>query len=77
MARYYESESNESNFSMEPEHKSNRPEETANPRRETFKVDLGFAATVDSATASHLESEIRQILDHLGLTERLTIQTSR
>lgn len=41
----------------------------------TFKIDVGFAATVDSATASHLESEIRQILDDLGLSDQLMIDS--
>jgi hypothetical protein len=40
-----------------------------------FKVDVGFAATVDSATAPHLETELRQILQDLGLADKLTIES--
>jgi hypothetical protein len=37
----------------------------------------GFSVVIDAATAPHLESEIRQILEDLDLAETLTIQTSR
>lgn len=42
-----------------------------------LNVDVGFSVVIDAATAPHLESEIRQILEDLGLAERLTIQMSR
>jgi hypothetical protein len=37
-------------------------------------VDVGFSVTVDAATAQHLESEIRQIVEDLGLTRKLSIE---
>ncbi len=39
-----------------------------------LNVDVGFSVSVDAATASHLESEIRQILEDLGLTGKLSIE---
>jgi hypothetical protein len=39
-----------------------------------FKVEIGFSVTVDPATASHLKIEVQQILQDLGLSEKLTIQ---
>ena len=39
-----------------------------------FKVEIGFSVTVDPATASHLKTEVDQILQDLGLAEKLTIQ---
>jgi hypothetical protein len=39
-----------------------------------LKVDVGFSISVDAATAPHLESEIRQILEDLGLVEKLKVE---
>lgn len=39
-----------------------------------FKVEVGFSVTVDSSTAVHLKTELQQILQDLGLSEKLTIE---
>jgi hypothetical protein len=39
-----------------------------------FKVEVGFSVTVDSGTASHLKTELQQILQDLGLAEKLTVE---
>jgi hypothetical protein len=39
-----------------------------------FKVEIGFSVTVDPASASHLKTEIEQILQDLGLADKLTIE---
>jgi hypothetical protein len=39
-----------------------------------LNLDVGFSVTVDAEVASHLESEIRQIIQDLGLTHRLEIK---
>jgi hypothetical protein len=39
-----------------------------------LKIDVGFSISVDAVTAPHLESEIRQILEDLGLSEKLAIE---
>jgi hypothetical protein len=39
-----------------------------------FKVEVGFSVMVDSGTASHLKTELQQILQDLGLSEKLTIE---
>ncbi len=40
-----------------------------------LNVDVGFSVTIDAATAPHLESEIRQLVEDLGLTGKLSIES--
>jgi hypothetical protein len=40
-----------------------------------LKVNVGFSMSVDAATAPHLQAEIRQILEDLGLNGKLTIES--
>jgi hypothetical protein len=39
-----------------------------------LKVDVGFSVNVDVATAPHVVSEIRQVLEDLGLSQTLRIE---
>jgi hypothetical protein len=39
-----------------------------------LKVDVGFAVKVDGASAAQLESDLRQVLDDLGLASSIRIQ---
>jgi hypothetical protein len=39
-----------------------------------MNVGVDFSVSIDAATASHLEAEIRQIVEDLGLVSKLSIE---